>query len=108
MSNADRAQLQALGTTPAGAEVAVEAEPQPRGWLNALLVRRKETRGDLVGSLALWAFLALICQILLGGSTLDVGGLHIQVPMLNWEVLAGLLAPIVGHVAKSTVEGMRQ
>ena len=94
-----------VGTTQAGATVMIEPTPAPRGFINALLVRRKDERGDLVGTLALWSFLSLIFCLVLGGSSLTLGGLHLVVPSISLETLVGLLSPIVGHVIKSTMEG---
>ena len=96
--------LPPIGTTPSGASVVVEQRPQPRGLINALLVRRRDERGDLVGTLALWSFLAMIFCLCLGGSVLEVGGLRLTVPVLDISALVGLLGPIVGHVVKSTME----
>ncbi len=95
--------------TPAGAEsvCVTTARAETRGWINALLVRRKEDRGDLVGTIALWSFLAMLFALLLGGSSLDVGGLHLVVPTLDINALLALLGPIAGHVVKSTVESVK-
>lgn len=102
MTDTNQAQLQALGATPQ------PAAPEPRGWINALLVRRKEERGDLVGTIAIWSFVAMLAALLFGGSSLTVGGLHLTMPALDVQALVALLSPIIAHTAKSAVEGLRQ
>jgi hypothetical protein len=87
--------------------VLVEKE-QPRGFINALLVRRKDERGDLVGTLAMWAFVAMLFCLVFGGSSFEHWGLVLKVPAISLESLVGLLSPIIAHCIKSTVEGVKQ
>jgi hypothetical protein len=99
-----------MSSPPSPAAAAV-ATLEPRGLLNSLLVRRKDQRGDLVGSLALWAFLGLLVCLVLGGSSVSYGGtdarplINLMVPELDWQSLVALLTPVVAHTVKSTVEG---
>lgn len=81
-----------------------EQKPSGAGWINALLVRRTDERGDLVGSIALWAFVALLVCLVLGGSSLVIGGLTLTIPVLDIGALVSLLAPVVLHTIKRGVE----
>jgi hypothetical protein len=81
--------------------------PAPRGAINAFLVRRKDERGDLVGTIALYSFLAMLIALLLGGSEFARWGLTLRVPALDIQALVALLSPIIAHTVKSTVEGAK-
>ncbi len=79
-------------------------------WINYLLPRRRESRGDLVGGIALWAFGALLVCLVFGGSHLALGGTSeapkflLTIPKIDWALLVGLLTPIVSHVIKGSIE----
>lgn len=70
-------------------------------WWNYLLPKRKENRGDLVGGVALFSFIAILFKLVFGGSKLAFGGSVIMVTALDLTAITGLLVPIIGHIVKS-------
>jgi hypothetical protein len=76
---------------------------------NKFMVQARPDRGDLVGSMAFWGFVAMLAYLvfcgILGGSWMvwSVFGQAgmVTIPQINGTVLTGLLAPACLHLIKA-------
>jgi hypothetical protein len=72
-----------------------------------LLVPRRSERGDLVGTIALLSFFALLTCVIFGGSSLHLSWLDIVIPPIDLAGLSAFLTPIIMHTVKGTIETKR-
>lgn len=77
------------------------------GWINLFLLRRRGDRGDIIASIAMWSFLAMLVCILFGGSSFKSEQINIVIPSIDWQIVVGLITPVLAHVIKGTAESVK-